>query len=506
MDPVWLNVEEIKPFPLSPCDQIYTHAASVVKELLGKPIPGFAFHYQEYGIEFLIADEDRMDLGNRILDRIADRAFTDRVVSAGLAACEKLLELAEPFSRSKTFSNAELADRFEAYLAALGKSMGYGYLGNLLDYASDDVDNVLVEKLEETVFGKVENRREAINVLLALTTPEETTYPNQEHREFLNVAIDVLSNPDAKKILVHQKSEVLKTVFEEKLPKLANRVRAHQEKWAWLSFLFVGPAKWTLSYFYVLLSGMAKSGENPLAERKRLEHQPAQINAARKKAENVVPDDAYFYAARRLSYLKAMRKDAQVHSYYYLDGFYKHLARTFGLSITQARFHTSQELLAILRGRAEPNPSLANARFKHCFFSTYRGRVDVVHGEAAAQKAKAVRRPALVQSDEVRGSCACPGQAVGIVKIVNTVEEASKVNAGDVLVSYATNPELVSAMRKASAIVTDMGGLTCHAAIVARELDKPCVIGTKHATRVFKDGERVKVDADNGRVIRLDFA
>ena len=71
---------------------------------------------------------------------------------------------------------------------------------------------------------------------------------------------------------------------------------------------------------------------------------------------------------------------------------------------------------------------------------------------------------------------------------------------GDILVSIATNPNLVSAMKKASAIITNAGGLTCHAAIVSRELNIPCIVGTKVATKVLKDGDLVEVDADEGMV------
>lgn len=74
---------------------------------------------------------------------------------------------------------------------------------------------------------------------------------------------------------------------------------------------------------------------------------------------------------------------------------------------------------------------------------------------------------------------------------------------GDVLISTATTPSIVSAMKKAAAIVTDEGGLTCHAAIVSRELKIPCIIGTKIATKVFKDGDRVEVDATKGIVRKL---
>ncbi|GEM_PF-1738168 len=501
--PVWLKVEEIKPFPLAPCDAIYTQAAATVQQILGIPMPGFAYHYQEYGIEFCIADEDRAELGRRIMDRVADRTFTDRVVKTGLQTCDDMLALAEGFTRSSEFSNADLADRYEKYVALLGKSMGYGYLGNLLDYASDDVDNVLVAQLERRVFSNVADKRTAIETLVALTTPEQTTYPNSEHQEFLTLAMVVMENQKAKNALQKNDAAALPSVFAAVFPSLASAVAAHQKKWEWLSFLFVGPPKWTESYFYGLLVHAAKSNEDLAAELKRLQDQPKQILTARKKAEKCVADDAYFYAARQLAYLKAMRKDAQVHTYYYLDSFFKHLARQFGMSPTQARFHTSSELLAILRGEAETDAARANSRFKQCFFSTYHGKIQVVDGPAAAKLAQKIRRPQAPQTDQIKGNCACPGTASGTVKVVNTVEEADKVLPGDILVSYATNPELVSAMRKAAAIVTDMGGLTCHAAIVSRELNIPCVIGTKNATVVLKDGDVVEVLADDGVVRKL---
>ena len=77
-----------------------------------------------------------------------------------------------------------------------------------------------------------------------------------------------------------------------------------------------------------------------------------------------------------------------------------------------------------------------------------------------------------------------------------------KMQQGDILVSTATTPSIVPAMKKASAIVTDEGSLTCHAAIVSRELEITCVIGTKNASKILKDGMRVEVDADKG-IVRI---
>ena len=73
-----------------------------------------------------------------------------------------------------------------------------------------------------------------------------------------------------------------------------------------------------------------------------------------------------------------------------------------------------------------------------------------------------------------------------------------KMNEGDILVSVATTPSIVPAMKKAAAFITDEGSLTCHAAIVSREMNKPCVVGVKIATKVLKDGDRVTINAKKG--------
>lgn len=106
------------------------------------------------------------------------------------------------------------------------------------------------------------------------------------------------------------------------------------------------------------------------------------------------------------------------------------------------------------------------------------------------------------QSEEIRGQIGNKGLVQGHVKIVRSVSEFDKFKDGEILVTGMTRPEFVSLMRVAKAIITDEGGITCHAAIVSRELNKPCIIGTKFATKILKDGDFVEVDANNG-VIRI---
>jgi pyruvate,water dikinase len=100
----------------------------------------------------------------------------------------------------------------------------------------------------------------------------------------------------------------------------------------------------------------------------------------------------------------------------------------------------------------------------------------------------------------VQGLGASPGRVSGAVRVLGSPAEGAALQAGEVLVATMTNPDWVPVLRRACALVTDGGGMTCHAAIVSRELGVPCVVGTRHATTVLRDGEVVTVDGSKGTV------
>lgn len=100
----------------------------------------------------------------------------------------------------------------------------------------------------------------------------------------------------------------------------------------------------------------------------------------------------------------------------------------------------------------------------------------------------------------LEGQGASPGIASGRVVIVRDVRDTSTIKDGDILVTKMTNPDMVPAMRRVKAIVTDEGGMTCHAAIVSRELGTPAVVGTKKATKILQDGQVITVDGEKGTI------
>ncbi|MDP3740976.1 MAG: PEP-utilizing enzyme [bacterium] len=108
-----------------------------------------------------------------------------------------------------------------------------------------------------------------------------------------------------------------------------------------------------------------------------------------------------------------------------------------------------------------------------------------------------------IKQTQITGQVGCPGMVSGKARIILGERDFSKFKRGDILVTVMTRPEFMPLIRQASAIVTDEGGITCHAAIVSRELGIPCVIGTRNATRILRSGDKIEVDAKSGIIRKI---
>jgi pyruvate,water dikinase len=106
----------------------------------------------------------------------------------------------------------------------------------------------------------------------------------------------------------------------------------------------------------------------------------------------------------------------------------------------------------------------------------------------------------------LKGLGASPGFGSGLVKVIQEIDELDKIKEGDVMVTTMTTPDMVPAMKRADAIVTDEGGITCHAAIISRELGIPCVVGTTDATKTLNDNNTVTIDGKKGIIYEGEIA
>lgn len=181
------------------------------------------------------------------------------------------------------------------------------------------------------------------------------------------------------------------------------------------------------------------------------------------------------------------------------------LEKELSIKHDSLRYLTSKEFKSFLVTHELP----INLETRKNFLLTevYRGKDTAFVGNEAMAKLEEIdEHRNVIDVQEIKGNAAFRGITTGKVKLIRLIEDAHDIVEGDILVASMTDPRYLPFMKKAGAIITDEGGITCHAAIVARELKKPCIIGTKIATQVLHDGDLVEVDADTGIVKILERA
>ncbi len=273
-------------------------------------------------------------------------------------------------------------------------------------------------------------------------------------------------------------------------------------KYCWLDYQYLGPAA-TFAQFKQEFEAARKNNRNLYLpeELKKLKHKQAKLMARldfKARARFLVK------LAQHVIWQKGYRKDMQYHSFYCYEPYFQEVARRQGLSDWRlVPFLRPWEVERFVERNLPPVSELAERRR----YSVFINKVNSSNFKVGANVHSFVHTLHLEEDyhylSEVKGHCAFTGRVQGNVKIIQTPKDMVKMKQGDILVSQATSPDLLPAMRKAAAIVTNTGGLICHAAITSRELKIPCVVGTARATLVFKDGDKVEVDATQGLVRKL---
>ena len=191
---------------------------------------------------------------------------------------------------------------------------------------------------------------------------------------------------------------------------------------------------------------------------------------------------------------------------YHVLPLYKEMCKRLFLSTKQLRTLYEDEVVAVLRGQLNPTKILHERReisgygydkamLKRYLFATPEAKKLFAYLEKTTGY--------IGENNSGKGICASVGRTVGQAKIVAGPQDNYKVKKGDIMISVVTMVDYLPAMKNASAIVTEVGSLTCHAAVVSREFGVPCVVSFKNATKIFKDGDMVEVDADKGVVRKI---
>jgi|GEM_PF-206796 len=374
----------------------------------------------------------------------------------------------------------------------------------VLEFDHALLTNYLLEYVKSRIqaSGLKQSAGEAFSLM---TTPTQDSFAQKEEESLLRIAASI---QDVRVLKLFESDDP--ALIEQRLPKMqpdvALALEEHCNAFAWLPYMYEGPA-WAKAYFIQVLQGLLK--QDVTAMRQKNMHRHSQLRQQQLALMQGLDVDAkhrqLLQVAQGLVFTKAYRKDCLYHFFYCLEPFLKEAAKRFGLTLRQIRRFTPDELVTALKAGIADADEL-NRRWQGHIYHVKGKKVRILTGKEADafMKKLDVEKP-LADADvrQLVGDCACPGFAKGTVRRIERPADMPNMQKGDVLVAHATNPDIVPAMKIAAAIVTDMGGITCHAAIVSRELKIPCVIGTKVATSVLKEGELVEVDATHGRVTKI---
>ena len=229
----------------------------------------------------------------------------------------------------------------------------------------------------------------------------------------------------------------------------------------------------------------------------------------------------YNFSKRGLALARAVRNNVYMHTntaersdellFRGRQTLIKEIARRTNISIGNLMMLSSEEIETITRnGKAISNmDSIIKERSEVFCVIWIKEKIEILSGKKALEIYNFFRKNVkneefLVKETsnniQIKGAIANKGKVIGKVKILLDYKDIGKVEAGDIIVTPMTTPDFVAAMEKSSGVITDAGGITCHAAILTREFNVPCIVGTNNATDILEDGQLVELDAYKGIV------
>lgn len=490
----WIIVEKSE-------ESHYLFAASPLLSMT-KDVESIGFPNIDFGIAEYIREKANYIFPRKIWTEAGDKYL--KIILNNPKLIKKIFFVSEKFSRKlfeygryllilnlKAKSNEELGRLYEKFeslhnLAHFRRTI-FWVMETPDEIFSKYVIKILKEKIKQ---HKLTLQPEVVFAILA--TPLKKNHIVKEEQEFLKIVIKLMDLDNINDGILNKKLE------------------KHYKKYCWLPYGMSGPA-WDRRYFVKNAKKYLIKDKSEIIERLRfLENQINHIKKQQEKFLKLLKLDKKIMEliniAQESIYIKSLSKEALFYGFYTSENLIKEIGNRLGINITLVRRMLPWEIKTALK-KSKVDVEKLKQRYKYSIQYAYRGKTKVFTGEEAKKFIKSIdieiEKGINRKIIKLTGVCAQPGKAVGMVKIINNAKDLNKMKNGDILISKMTDPEIIAAMKKAGAIVTDLGGITCHAAIVSRELGIPCIIGTKYATKIFEDNNKVEVNSTNGIIKKL---
>jgi len=348
-------------------------------------------------------------------------------------------------------------------------------VGMTLELTVLAIETWLGEKLKQLI----KDQKEYNESFAKLTSPTDLTFYRQEEKELIEISK-----------LNEEEQEVA--------------LKEHQKKYYWIYNSYLEAKNLGLSYFLHNLDKLKKENKGQM-----LNEINNYSNEIKKEKENIVErlrlDEVTKTLVRlseEFSILQDNRKKYNFMADHYLELFAKEIENISNINIDDVKLLLPEEIKKLIEDKLDKN--IIQERKPIFVIHCIADKIDFITGKKA-EEIKSIYSviKKTDQSRAIQGIIASRGKSYyfrGIAKVLFSPKEISKINEGDILVTTMTSPDFIIAMRKAGAIVTDEGGILCHAAIISRELGITCVVGTEVATKMIKDGDIIEIHGGKGTV------
>lgn len=388
----------------------------------------------------------------------------------------------------KDLSKKDLLEFYNRLIAVPRKWAPYCALG-------EDKGQVISGKITNFLINRHKmNTAEAQEIIGVLTHPGKMSVLNKEVLDYLRISLYLSEKLPLSK-------DIKKLLEDKKLNKMINE---YLKNYFWIKTDFYEAKEITPELLLKQIIGEIKNKKTSDISRelKKINANFLEIKGEKEKILSRLylseKERKMLKFAELMVFYQDLRKAEMMKQLFYIFSFIKDVSKKLGISYDQAVSCTVPELRNVLRGKKN---SLKKPQ--RCFVYYKRDKKNkIFYGDIAEKMLKAVLKLDGGRTQEIKGMVASRGaikEIKGVVRIIyNPLEQ--KLLEGEILVTSMTRTEFMPLMRKAKAIITDEGGIACHAAIVSRELGIPCIIGTKIATKILKDGDLVEMDTEKGVV------
>lgn len=373
----------------------------------------------------------------------------------------------------RKLSDFELAKRYHNWQTFY--SLNFWFIGLIPEVANWGGEQILERELRK----KIKKDDDFHHAFERLSSPENFSFYQKEE-------LDLLS---------------LKFIKNKKL--LDDGLKKHQQKYFWLLNSYHHSQVLPASYFKkIIISYSLQSANQKVKEIKALCNKSAiDKNKIIRKYDL---SKEILKIGKRLAFgvwWQDIRKGYIFRANHVIELFLKEISRRHKMLLSDLHFYLPDEIADILEKNKKVGAGKMKSR-KNIFIELFTGeKIEKITGKKALKILKIfTKEKHKTKIKSFKGLVVNRGLVQGRVRVILGTKDLKKMKKGGILVSSMTAPDYITALRKAAAVVTDEGGMTCHAAIVSRELKIPGIVSTKIATKVLKDGDLVEVDANHGVV------